>query len=183
MKRTTPHFSLRLLPLLMALGGGFTASAQAQSLVDLYNAARDYDAPFQSARSQYDATLARADQAQALLLPTVGLQSSLTRTTQEPQPLSERAFNTQTNTLAASQPLYRPANLVSYKQGKKQTELAKSQMEAAEQDLIVRVSQGDLPHGSIGYQSIFAAGMVLFVMTMAFNILGWILRKRFREAY
>jgi phosphate transport system permease protein len=48
---------------------------------------------------------------------------------------------------------------------------------------IVRVSQGDLPHGTIGYQSIFAAGMVLFVMTMAFNILGWILRKRFREAY
>jgi outer membrane protein len=141
MNRTTPRFSLRLLPLLMLLGGGFTASAQAQSLVDLYNAARGYDASFQSARSQYDATLARADQAQALLLPTVGLQSSLTRTTQEPQPLSEKSFNTQTNTLAASQPLYRPANLASYKQGKKQTELAKSQMEAAEQDLIVRVSQ------------------------------------------
>ena len=48
---------------------------------------------------------------------------------------------------------------------------------------IVRVSQGDLPHGTIGYQSLFAAGMVLFVMTMVFNILGWVLRKRFREAY
>ncbi|MBC7917825.1 MAG: TolC family outer membrane protein [Rhodoferax sp.] len=141
MNRTTPRFSLRLLPLLMALGCGFTASAQAQSLVDLYNAARGYDASFQSARSQYDATLARADQAQALLMPTVGLQSSLTRTTQEPEPLSERSFNTQTNTLIASQPLYRPANLANYKQGKKQTEVAKSQMEAAEQDLIVRVSQ------------------------------------------
>ena len=48
---------------------------------------------------------------------------------------------------------------------------------------IVQVSLGDLPHGSIGYQSIFAAGITLFVMTLAFNIIGYILRKRFREAY
>ena len=48
---------------------------------------------------------------------------------------------------------------------------------------IVQVSLGDLPHGSIGYQSIFAAGITLFIMTLAFNILGYILRKRFREAY
>ncbi len=48
---------------------------------------------------------------------------------------------------------------------------------------IVQVSLGDLPHGSIGYQSIFAAGITLFIMTLAFNIIGYILRKRFREAY
>jgi phosphate transport system permease protein len=48
---------------------------------------------------------------------------------------------------------------------------------------IVQVSLGDLPHGSIGYQSIFAAGITLFLMTLAFNIIGYILRKRFREAY
>jgi phosphate transport system permease protein len=48
---------------------------------------------------------------------------------------------------------------------------------------IVQVSLGDLPHGSIGYQSIFAAGLVLFLMTLVFNIGGYVLRKRFREAY
>ena len=48
---------------------------------------------------------------------------------------------------------------------------------------IVQVSLGDLPHGSVGYQSIFAAGFVLFLMTLAFNILGYVLRRRFREAY
>ena len=48
---------------------------------------------------------------------------------------------------------------------------------------IVQVSLGDLPHGSIGYQSIFAAGVTLFLMTLLFNILGYILRKRFREVY
>jgi phosphate transport system permease protein len=48
---------------------------------------------------------------------------------------------------------------------------------------IVQVSLGDLPHGSIGYQSIFAAGLTLFVMTLIFNIGGHVLRKKFREAY
>jgi phosphate transport system permease protein len=48
---------------------------------------------------------------------------------------------------------------------------------------IVQVSQGDLPHGSIGYQSIFAAGLTLFLLTLVFNIAGFWLRKRYREAY
>jgi phosphate transport system permease protein len=48
---------------------------------------------------------------------------------------------------------------------------------------IVQVSLGDLPHGSIGYQSIFAAGLTLFLMTLGFNICGHLLRKRFRETY
>jgi phosphate transport system permease protein len=48
---------------------------------------------------------------------------------------------------------------------------------------IVQVSLGDLPHGSIGYQSIFAAGLVLMLMTLVFNVLGFFLTRRFREAY
>ena len=48
---------------------------------------------------------------------------------------------------------------------------------------IVQVSLGDLPHGSLGYQTIFAAGLTLFVMTLVFNIIGHIVKKRMREAY
>jgi phosphate transport system permease protein len=48
---------------------------------------------------------------------------------------------------------------------------------------IVQVALGDLPHGSIGYQSIFAAGLVLAVMTFVFNMFGHVMRKRFREVY
>jgi len=48
---------------------------------------------------------------------------------------------------------------------------------------IVQVSLGDLPHDSIGYQSIFAAGLVLLLMTLVFNVCGYILRKRYREVY
>jgi phosphate transport system permease protein len=48
---------------------------------------------------------------------------------------------------------------------------------------IVQVSQGDLPHGSLGYQSIFAVGLTLALMTLGFNIAGHLLRRRFREIY
>ncbi len=48
---------------------------------------------------------------------------------------------------------------------------------------IVQVAMGDLPHGSIGYQSIFAAGLVLLVITLCFNIIGHIVRKKYREYY
>lgn len=48
---------------------------------------------------------------------------------------------------------------------------------------IVQVAMGDLPHGSIGYQSIFAAGLVLMAMTLSFNIFGHWVRKKYREAY
>ena len=48
---------------------------------------------------------------------------------------------------------------------------------------IVQVALGDLPHGSIGYQSIFAAGLVLVLMTLGFNVVGHYMRRRFREVY
>jgi phosphate transport system permease protein len=46
---------------------------------------------------------------------------------------------------------------------------------------IVQVSLGDLPHGSIGYQSIYVAGLTLLILTLIFNIIGLWLRKRFQE--
>ena len=48
---------------------------------------------------------------------------------------------------------------------------------------IVQVALGDLPHGSIGYQTIFAAGLTLALLTLLFNVLGHLLRKRYRQAY
>ncbi|HVE50439.1 MAG TPA: phosphate ABC transporter permease subunit PstC [Casimicrobiaceae bacterium] len=48
---------------------------------------------------------------------------------------------------------------------------------------IVQVALGDLPHGSIGYQTIFAAGLTLMLLTLVFNLLGFWMRRRFREAY
>lgn len=48
---------------------------------------------------------------------------------------------------------------------------------------IAQVALGDLPHGSVGYQTIFAAGLMLLLLTLTFNVIGFHLRKRFREQY
>jgi phosphate transport system permease protein len=46
---------------------------------------------------------------------------------------------------------------------------------------IVQVSLGDVPHGSIGYKTIYVAGLSLFCLTLTFNLIGIFLRKRFQE--
>jgi len=48
---------------------------------------------------------------------------------------------------------------------------------------IAQVSMGDLEHGGIGYRSIFAAGLVLLLLTLALNLAGHFLRRRYRKAY
>jgi len=48
---------------------------------------------------------------------------------------------------------------------------------------IVQVSLGDVPHGTLEYKTIYAAGITLFLMTLAFNLVGFWLRKRIREVY
>jgi len=40
---------------------------------------------------------------------------------------------------------------------------------------------GDLPHGSIGYQSIYVAGLTLLIITLVFNVIGMWIRKKFQE--
>jgi phosphate transport system permease protein len=48
---------------------------------------------------------------------------------------------------------------------------------------IVQVALGDLPHGSIGYQTIFAAGLTLMLLTLFFNVVGHFMKRRYRQAY
>ncbi|MES1976670.1 MAG: TolC family outer membrane protein [Pseudomonadota bacterium] len=134
-----------LLPLSIALASvlmAFAPQARAQSLVELYESARAFDASYQSAKLQYDANVARADQAKAGILPSAGLAAGVSRTGfDNTNPLVDRSFSTQNATLTASQPLYRPANWAAYEQSFRQVELAKAQLDASEQDLIVRSSQ------------------------------------------
>jgi outer membrane protein len=127
--------------LAVGLAASFALPAQAQNLVTLYDSARSFDASYQSAKSQFDATLAKAAQARATILPSANLGLAASRSNQEVLPLPERSYGTQTATISASQPLYRPANWASYEQGNQQTALAQAQLQTAEQDLIVRVSQ------------------------------------------
>jgi len=48
---------------------------------------------------------------------------------------------------------------------------------------IVQVTLGDVPYGSLEYESIFAAGLTLAVITLGLNLLGFFLIKRYKETY
>jgi len=146
-------FRPRLLPLSAALASLFATllalPAQGQTLNELYESARGFDATYQGARAQYDASVARAAQAKAGILPAVGLTAGVTRNNLDIDTLTgpgrgtttPRDFTTQNIGINATQPLYRPANWATYEQGKRQAEIAQSVLTIAEQDLIVRVSQ------------------------------------------
>jgi phosphate transport system permease protein len=48
---------------------------------------------------------------------------------------------------------------------------------------IVQVSLGDVQHGSLEYNTIFAAGITLFIFTFILNHISYMLKKRFQEKY
>lgn len=139
---SAPRFAaLTRLTLAVALALG-AAGAQAQSLVELYDAARSYDASLQSARAQYEASLAKAEQARAGLRPQAGLSAGANwLNTRNDVTDSSRTNNTQNVTLSASQPLYRPVNRITDQQGQLAIDIAQAQLDAAEQDLMIRLAQ------------------------------------------
>ncbi|RMX08272.1 channel protein TolC [Corticibacter populi] len=131
-----------------AIALGFACSAQAQSLLEMVESATGYDAQWRAALAERDAVARRSDQARAPLLPQVGVGAELSRTQTRvnPQglPASQSVRYTGTNrtvALSASQALYRPADRLQWSQSKLALEQASAGLDAAAQDLIVRVAQ------------------------------------------
>ncbi len=143
----------RTLPLTAAVVLAFASNAQAQSLVEMFDAARGYDAGFISAKAQFEANLAKANQTLGGILPNIALSASATRTNFDYRPdtpnttatppvvASQRLYGTGSGAITLSQPIYRPAAWAAYRQGGQLLLQATAQYEAAEQDLLVRVSQ------------------------------------------
>ena len=140
----------RHLPVQAAVLMGLSGWAQAQSLVELYDAARGYDAIYQSAKLQMDATMSKTDQAIAGILPTVTSTAGISRSnivgmvdalSPIPATTYDRIYGAQSTSISASQALYRPANVAAFVQGKRQREQAYAVLASAEQDLMVRLSQ------------------------------------------
>ena len=48
---------------------------------------------------------------------------------------------------------------------------------------IIQVSKGDVPHGTLEYKTIFAAGITLFVFTFILNTISYWIRNRYRQKY
>jgi outer membrane protein len=135
-------FPLNRLAMGALLVLGAVTGAQAQSLVEVYDLARGYDATFLAARSQYDANLAKAEQAKAGVRPQAALGAGANWNNRESSADSlDSTYNSQNVTLSGSQPLYRPSNRASAQQGELSVDVARAQLQAAEQDLIVRTTQ------------------------------------------
>lgn len=118
------------------------ASAQAQSLVDVYNTAKLHDATLQSAQAQLLASEAKGEQAKAGLRPQAGLSAGANwANVDTSSAAASNSVNNQNIALAASQPLYRPINRLNSQQGQLGQDIARAQFDAAEQDLIVRTAQ------------------------------------------
>jgi outer membrane protein len=151
-RRLRPGFTPQALLLCTAVLANWSGAAYAQSLVELYDSARAYDANYLSAKLQYDANLARAEQARAGMRTTANLAAGLSYSDQTLSASStasqaaatqalNRGFQTQSISANASHPIYRPANQAAFQQAGRQEQLAKAQLEQAEQDLILRTSQ------------------------------------------
>jgi outer membrane protein len=116
--------------------------SNAQSLVEVYTLARNYDATYLAARALAESAQYRAEQAEALRRPNVNLASGLSRQEIEPPGgIANRSSNRTDATLSARQPLFNRANATTIDQAYKALEVARADLETAEQDLIVRVSQ------------------------------------------
>lgn len=120
-------------------------NAGASDLLQIYKDAVANDAQFGSARAANVAGQERSVQGRAGLMPSIGLSGSNTQTKIDSEPDLGRSANFTTNSntysLALSQPLFRWANWQQYEQGKLSVVVADAQFAQAQEDLIVRVSQ------------------------------------------
>jgi outer membrane protein len=132
---------LRALALGIALGLGLTSAAQAQNLLELYEAARGFDATYLSAKALAESAQYRAAQADALRRPSASLSGSVTRTNSDLPSGSNRSSTSTGLSLQGKQPLFNRANGVTIDQAQKSLEVSRFDLQAAEQDLIVRVAQ------------------------------------------
>ena len=131
----------RTLPLIAAMSMAFAGAAQAQSLVEMFDAARDFDAAFKSVQLQAEATKRKVEQAQAKLGPMVNLNLNGNTNSIDTNMAAARGYSAGTATVAGSQSLYRPADNAEVSQANLQLKLVDEQLRAAEQDLMVRLSQ------------------------------------------
>lgn len=139
--------ALRPAVLAIVLAAGWAGAAGAQSLDELYQAARGYDATYLAARAQADSAQYRLAQAEALKRPSANLTANAGRVRNDPPPSQLNPSGAASNftatevTLQGRQPLFNRADDASVNQARKAFEVSAADLETAEQDLIVRVSQ------------------------------------------
>lgn len=132
-----------------ALSGMGAGAAHAEDLLSLYQAARAHDAGFLAAQAQAEAARHKAEQAKALQRPSVALQASINRSKYDsdvpPSPPLVTSTDAMSTTkrvgVVARQPLYNAGNQAQVDQAEQSLVVAQADLQTAEQDLIVRLTQ------------------------------------------
>lgn len=135
-----PARRLILQPLAFAAGLLMAGFAQAQSLQELYDAARSYDATYLATKANADAAAARAAQAEALVRPSLGLSASGTQARTDPPSGPTVNSRTLSAGLQGKYAVYNAANAPTIERARRGYEVAQADLESAEQDLIVRLA-------------------------------------------
>lgn len=118
-----------------------TVPAQAQSLDELYHAARNFDASYLAARALADSALPRAAQSLALRRPSAALTAGVTGNRIDTAASGGVSSTTSQVALQGRQPLFNRAADASIEQAQAQLDADQADLDIAEQDLIARLSQ------------------------------------------
>ena len=135
--------SWRALPRALAAAGllaGMCTGAAAQTLQELYEAARAFDANYLAAKAQAESAQYRAAQSDALMRPSANLGGNASRAHSD-TPIGNRSGSTRQLSISGRQPLFNKANWATIDQAAKSLDVAQADLDTAEQDLIVRVAQ------------------------------------------
>jgi outer membrane protein len=117
------------------------ASGRAQSLLELYQAAHAYDASYLSARALYDSAPFRVEQSRALMRPSVSVNAGVAHITSNQVVIPTFDSNTLSATLSGRQPIFNRSNTTTIAQSERSLESSLADLDTAEQDLLLRVSQ------------------------------------------
>lgn len=126
---------------LIALAAAAALPARAQSLQELYEAARGYDASYRAAVVQAQTADQRLIQAQAALKPTAALSAGASYNNTDLPRLGSGDNTTLSGALRGRYPIWNKSGAVGIDQAKKGLETARADLDTAEQDLILRVAQ------------------------------------------
>jgi outer membrane protein len=146
--RTDGTRLMRLLAsALLACPLALAAAAHGADLLDIYRQAQAADAQYAGARATWAASQERLPQGLSGLLPSASVSASTQVNDRELQsrdptsPATSSRFNSNSVSVAVTQPLYRPQNYSAYVQAKTQVVQADAVFAQATQDLILRVAQ------------------------------------------
>jgi len=140
-----PHRQRRSSIAAAALVAGILSVAaaplRAQSLLELYQAAHSYDATYLAARALADSAIYRVEQVRALMRPSASLSANAGRAQTNPTVGENFGSNNFGAALNGRQPLFNRANVATIAQAERTLESALADLDSAEQDLILRLSQ------------------------------------------